>query len=178
MDKKIFFPILIILIAIGIFVVSITGLIKFFSGEDSWICQNGEWIKHGNPSAPKPTKPCGEQKPSEGELKEEQEVILDSPKTGEAVSSPILIQGRARGFWFFEAIFSVWLIDDAGNELAIDYVEAEGEWMTGDFVQFKGSLNFKVNTTTNATLILEKANPSGLPEFEKKIKVPIVLNPE
>jgi hypothetical protein len=27
--------------------------------EDSWICSNGEWVKHGNPSAPKPEGQCG-----------------------------------------------------------------------------------------------------------------------
>lgn len=26
--------------------------------EDSWICENGEWIKHGNPTAQKPTEKC------------------------------------------------------------------------------------------------------------------------
>lgn len=33
---------------------------RFFLGgsEDTWICQNGEWVKHGNPSAPKPTTGC------------------------------------------------------------------------------------------------------------------------
>ena len=28
------------------------------SGEDNWLCRNGEWVKHGNPSAPMPTEPC------------------------------------------------------------------------------------------------------------------------
>jgi len=28
--------------------------------EDSWICDNGQWIKHGNPRAPMPTGGCGE----------------------------------------------------------------------------------------------------------------------
>lgn len=33
--------------------------IRFFSGnEDTWICQNGEWVKHGNPSASMPETPC------------------------------------------------------------------------------------------------------------------------
>jgi len=27
--------------------------------EDAWICKNGEWVKHGNPSNPIPTEPCG-----------------------------------------------------------------------------------------------------------------------
>lgn len=32
--------------------------IRLFSGEDNWMCQNGEWIKHGNPSFPAPTIEC------------------------------------------------------------------------------------------------------------------------
>ena len=39
----------------GLFIIS--GL-RLFSGEDSWICRNGEWIKHGEPSANMPTEPC------------------------------------------------------------------------------------------------------------------------
>lgn len=31
---------------------------RFFSGEDNWICENGKWIKHGNPSNPPPSKEC------------------------------------------------------------------------------------------------------------------------
>jgi len=33
---------------------------RFLSPEDSWICENGQWAKHGNPSAPQPTLGCGE----------------------------------------------------------------------------------------------------------------------
>lgn len=34
--------------------------VRFVIGgpEDDWICANGEWVKHGMPSAPKPTGPC------------------------------------------------------------------------------------------------------------------------
>lgn len=32
--------------------------IRFFSPEDTWICDNGQWVKHGNPSAAKPTTAC------------------------------------------------------------------------------------------------------------------------
>lgn len=37
--------------------------IRFFLGgdEDTWICQNGVWVKHGNPSQPMPETGCGEQ---------------------------------------------------------------------------------------------------------------------
>lgn len=43
----------IILMGLGIFTV------RFFSGEDDWICEKGEWVKHGNPNTEKPTTPCG-----------------------------------------------------------------------------------------------------------------------
>lgn len=33
-------------------------LIRFASGEDNWICRNGQWIEHGHPSATKPTSIC------------------------------------------------------------------------------------------------------------------------
>lgn len=27
-------------------------------GEDTWICDDGQWIQHGNPSQAKPTTKC------------------------------------------------------------------------------------------------------------------------
>lgn len=36
----------------------VMGGLRFLSGEDNWMCQNGSWIKHGNPSAPMPTAEC------------------------------------------------------------------------------------------------------------------------
>ena len=32
--------------------------LRLFSGEDTWICENGQWIEHGHPSAPMPTENC------------------------------------------------------------------------------------------------------------------------
>jgi len=34
---------------------------KYRSQEDNWICQNGKWIKHGNPNTPMPEFGCGEE---------------------------------------------------------------------------------------------------------------------
>jgi uncharacterized membrane protein len=41
-----------------IVVVFLVGGMRFFSGEDNWICQNGAWVKHGQPSFPAPQEPC------------------------------------------------------------------------------------------------------------------------
>lgn len=48
-----------IVVIIIIIIVAWFGIRFFFGGsEDTWICDNGEWVKHGVPSAPKPDIPC------------------------------------------------------------------------------------------------------------------------
>jgi len=44
---------IVFIIILSIFAAIFT--LRLFSGEDNWVCQNGEWIKHGQPnfSAPK-----------------------------------------------------------------------------------------------------------------------------
>lgn len=54
-----------ILIYIFVFLFLLFGILGFLrmvvgGGEDTWICVEGEWVKHGVPSAPKPETPCGE----------------------------------------------------------------------------------------------------------------------
>ena len=46
------------LVIVVIFVIVLA--IRLFSGdEDTWLCQNGQWVKHGNPSKLMPTQTCG-----------------------------------------------------------------------------------------------------------------------
>ena len=47
------------LLILTIIVVAIFFL-RFVVGgsEDDWICDNGQWVKHGVPSAPMPEEPC------------------------------------------------------------------------------------------------------------------------
>lgn len=56
----------IILISVGIGIFMVLGtllIVRFlFTEEDSWICKNGEWVKHGQPLAPKPNTLCDEKK--------------------------------------------------------------------------------------------------------------------
>lgn len=53
-DKKLWYAVFIFII---FFVLAIATL-RLFSGEDNWICKNGQWIKHGQPDFPAPTIPC------------------------------------------------------------------------------------------------------------------------
>jgi uncharacterized membrane protein len=53
-DKKMIYLVVVI---IFLFIASWFS-IRFFSGEDDWNCQNGAWVKHGNPSFPAPASEC------------------------------------------------------------------------------------------------------------------------
>jgi hypothetical protein len=52
--RRFWYLFLTIIVILGFAIVGLRG----FSGEDDWMCQNGQWIKHGNPSAPMPVKQC------------------------------------------------------------------------------------------------------------------------
>jgi len=157
------------LIIFVILIVAIIG-IRFFSGdEDTWLCQNNQWIKHGNPSQPMPEESCGEDI-SQG-------IIVNSPTANEVVQNPINLEGLATGRWYFEATFPVKLVSVSGAVLNFGYVQATSDWMTENYVPFKGQLTYQVAATTTATLVFERDNPSGLISESDKYEVPIILSP-
>jgi len=97
------------------------------------------------------------------------------PPPNQEVTSPLTITGEARGYWFFEAVFPVRLLDKNGNIIAQTLAQAQGEWMTENFVPFSAQINFTVSETQNGTLVLEKDNPSDLPENAAELRIPVVL---
>jgi uncharacterized membrane protein len=54
LDKKRIYTILIVLLFLAMIVFGL----RLFSGEDDWLCQNGQWVKHGQPSFPAPAVEC------------------------------------------------------------------------------------------------------------------------
>jgi len=46
------------LLAIVIIMVVAAIVLRLTSKEDDWICDNGAWVRHGNPSAAQPETPC------------------------------------------------------------------------------------------------------------------------
>lgn len=114
------------------------------------------------------------------ELEKQDLIQLSSPRPNEIISSPLNLEGQARGSWFFEASAPVVLVDWDGKIIAERFITAEGEWMTEKFVPFKGSLSFispfkngDPEFMKNGTLIVKKDNPSGLPEHDDALEIPI-----
>ncbi|KKW44760.1 MAG: hypothetical protein UY95_C0018G0005 [Parcubacteria group bacterium GW2011_GWA2_56_7] len=103
-------------------------------------------------------------------------IRLTNPRPNERISSPLLITGEARGYWFFEATFPVVLTNWDGLIIAQGYATALDEWMTEDFVPFSATLDFDPNQVyPRGALILQKSNPSGLPEHDDAFEIPIFL---
>lgn len=103
-------------------------------------------------------------------------VRLDSIKANDEIKSPLLVTGEARGTWFFEGSFPVLLTNWDGLIIAEGVAQAEGEWMTEDFVRFKAEVKFvKPDYKDNGLLILQKDNPSGDSELDDALEVPIIF---
>ena len=104
------------------------------------------------------------------------QIKVTKPLPNDVVVSPLTIEGEARGTWFFEATFPVKLLDANGDAIAIHFAQAQDEWMTEDFVAFKAQIEFEKPSTDTGMLILEKDNPSGLPENDADIRIPVSFN--
>jgi hypothetical protein len=103
-------------------------------------------------------------------------IVISSPLAGEEISSPVAIEGRAKGFWFFEASFPVKLVDANGSLIVQGIANAQGNWMTTDFVPFKTQLKFDAAKHKSGFLIFQKDNPSGLAEYDYSIRIPVTFH--
>lgn len=104
-------------------------------------------------------------------------ITIDSPRpTATITGSPLTISGKARGTWYFEASFPIELQDASGTVIARHYAEAQSEWMTEAFVPYKATLTYPAQPAgSRGKLILRKDNPSGLPEHDDALIVPVVF---
>lgn len=101
-------------------------------------------------------------------------IKIKNLKPGDRIESPLLIEGEARGTWFFEASFPIVLLDKDGKEIAVAIAQATSDWMTTDFVPFKATLEFQP-TTSEGTIVFKKDNPSGLPEHDDSLSFSVLF---
>lgn len=93
-------------------------------------------------------------------------------------SFPLLLDGEAPGPWYFEASFPLEVQTPDGTVVGRGFTTAQDEWMTEAAVPFYGEVQLVNSTapyTGQATLILRKANASGLPEHEGAFTMPITI---
>lgn len=100
-------------------------------------------------------------------------IRINTPRPNQVISRSVTINGEARGYWYFEASFPIILYDGNGQEIATTIAQAKDNWMTENFVPFEATLSFPVPDTEGGTLVFKKDNPSGLPEHDDELIVPI-----
>jgi len=104
--------------------------------------------------------------------KTKNEINISQPEIGANISSPLVVEGEARGGWFFEAQLPIELLDNEGNLIASTVGTTQDNWQTEDLVPFSGELEFSTDKEYGK-IIVKKDNPSGLPENADQIEIPV-----
>jgi hypothetical protein len=104
-----------------------------------------------------------------------QKIMVTSPQAHEVIHSPLTLEGKAKGAWFFEATFPVTLLDGNGQEIIRVPVHAKVEnyWRAKGLVPFEGTMEFTTPATATGTLVFQNDNPSGLPENQEEFRMPV-----
>lgn len=142
-------------------------LILFKSNEDTWICDNGQWVKHGSPKSPMPTKECLGKSPTVTQKSEN--ISVESPKGNTKVSIPFVVYGKAR---VFENQLNYRVLDDKKNNLLEGSILANAK----DVGQF-GPYEFTVSgLTLKGKITLEVFDYSAKDGSEiDKVTIPLIL---
>ncbi|MFA6383427.1 MAG: Gmad2 immunoglobulin-like domain-containing protein [Parcubacteria group bacterium] len=105
-------------------------------------------------------------------------IIISAPAKNSTIFSPIIVSGKARGTWFFEGSFPMEVYEDSGKKIGsgtaqfVSSPEAP-EWMTENFVNFSGTVEFSKPTTETGYILFKKDNSSDLRELDESFKLPV-----
>lgn len=102
-------------------------------------------------------------------------VVVTSPKANSTVGKTFVVSGAAPGPWYFEASFPIKIVDRDNNFLGQGIAQAQGEWMTTDQVTFTATITLDGDYSGPATVVLMRDNPSGMPENDDSVSIPIVI---
>lgn len=141
-----------------------------------------ECVEAGNPVMESYPRQCRDSRGNTyaedigNELEKRDLIRIENPRPNTTIASPLILKGEARGTWYFEASFPVDLYDADGNLLLQTFAEAQADWMTEDFVPFQKRIVFGTPPTATGVLVLRKDNPSGLPQHDDELRIPVVFD--
>lgn len=104
-------------------------------------------------------------------------IQVEKPGPNMDVGSPLTVEGRARGYWYFEGSFPIELVDKDYQTLTTGIAQAQGSWMTEDWVPFKATLTYDVPDDERGYLIFRRANASGKPQHDRGYRRPVIFRP-
>ena len=102
-------------------------------------------------------------------------IVVDSTVLEEYGYRHLVIKGKARGTWFYEANFPIQVLDGAGKVIATRYGNAEKDWMTNEFVPFYSIIAVPTSYTGELTIQLKNNNPSDLREHDASLSFSVKI---
>lgn len=101
------------------------------------------------------------------------QIRVTSVSGNQEVSSPVVIQGQARGNWFFEEKFLVQVTDEAGKVLGRTNAQAKGDVTPEEFIPFIATVDFPTPSGVTGYIVLQKMTALGTVETGMSLKVPV-----
>lgn len=102
-------------------------------------------------------------------------VHIDTPASNAVVGTTFIVTGAAPSGWYFEAVFPISVRDNADNVIGHGQAQALSDWTQPGQIRFAATTTIDTVYHGPATLILLKDNPSGLPENDDSVSMPIVV---
>lgn len=125
-------------------------------------------------------KPLVDESPTNGVTSEilgnKDDLVHFSILPGQKVSGMVSYAGSVKNAYFFEANILINVLDANKNLLKGGYAMATTDWMTVEPVVFSGSIDFTGLPKGPAYIEIHNDNPSGLPENDKNILIPVIIN--
>ncbi|OGM10846.1 hypothetical protein A2Z22_03105 [Candidatus Woesebacteria bacterium RBG_16_34_12] len=118
--------IIVVAVLLVVFLIGVVFFLRLVIGgpEDTWICVNGEWVKHGNPSSPKPDMGCGSKivEQTKQELEDISRCLSASGsmmdyQEAKGIASEVCSEGKLKEEHFCNGVTGTWWIDFEPNEI-------------------------------------------------------------
>jgi len=103
------------------------------------------------------------------------DLVTFSILPGSKVHGIMSYRGSVKNGYFFEANILVGITDTNKNMILQSNAHATSDWMTADPVNFEGYIDFSIIPKGPAYLEIHNDNASALPENDKKILIPVIV---
>ncbi len=113
--------------------------------------------------------------PKENLLGNKDDLISFSIWPNTKVHGIVSYRGVIKGGYFFEANIGINILDMNKKVLKASNAVAKTDWMTAEPVSFEGNIDFTGLPTGPAYFEIHNDNASGLPEKDKSVLIPIII---
>jgi heme/copper-type cytochrome/quinol oxidase subunit 2 len=151
-----------IVIALGVIIVILLGVLLFYNPAKA-----PPVSPNNNTTSTAPVAPAAIVS-ADGHL------AVTSLHANDLVASPLTVSGTVTGGgWFFEASFPVKVLDGNGTTIGKGTAQAQADWTSTSSVPFTAIVSFTAPLSATGTVVLSKDNPSGLPQNDASLSIPV-----